>query len=184
MKRHVPAIAAVVSCLLAARVQAATLVICASEFPLSDFPLSQCDLGIVYVFDSLRLDPPAGNAPELRLSSLRAVMTEVPPGAYSLRAEGCTPWGCWVDTPVFIPEGVGDDEEVFVRVHMVARGTSPTPTPVIDSPTPSPTATPAPPACPGDVNNDGVVTIDEVLLVVNMALYGCSGDEPGTSPLP
>jgi hypothetical protein len=30
--------------------------------------------------------------------------------------------------------------------------------------------------CPGDVNNDGVVTIDEILRVVNAALNGCASE--------
>jgi hypothetical protein len=38
-------------------------------------------------------------------------------------------------------------------------------------------------ACPGDVNNDGQVTIDEILTVVNAALEGCPLAGPSLSSL-
>jgi hypothetical protein len=39
-------------------------------------------------------------------------------------------------------------------------------------------ASAATPECPGDVDQDGEVTVDEILLAVNAALFGCTG-EPG-----
>lgn len=50
------------------------------------------------------------------------------------------------------------------------RFRTPTPTPVrTGSPTPTATATPTPP-CPGDCTRNGVVTVDEILSAVNIAL--------------
>ena len=51
---------------------------------------------------------------------------------------------------------------------------SPTPTEVPPTPTISPTATP--PACVGDCGRDGAVTVDEILLAVNVALGTASVD--------
>ncbi len=45
-----------------------------------------------------------------------------------------------------------------------------------DDSTPTPTPTPLPiciPICGGDVNGDGVVTVDEILYAVDNALNGC-----------
>lgn len=40
-------------------------------------------------------------------------------------------------------------------------------------------------ACPGDVNGDGQVTVDELVRAVNSALYGCStSGTPTTIPMP
>jgi hypothetical protein len=38
--------------------------------------------------------------------------------------------------------------------------------------------------CPGDVNGDGEVTVDEILLVVNVALQGCPQPTPSVPPTP
>lgn len=50
----------------------------------------------------------------------------------------------------------------------------PTPTPNEPTPTstPPPTSTPTPPACPGDCNGDGMVTVAELISGVNAALDG------------
>jgi hypothetical protein len=38
--------------------------------------------------------------------------------------------------------------------------------------------------CPGDLDGDGSVTVDEILTVVNAALNGCSTEPTATPPLP
>jgi hypothetical protein len=38
------------------------------------------------------------------------------------------------------------------------------------TPTPTPTPSPTPPTCVGDCGNDGSVTVDELLTMVNIAL--------------
>ncbi len=49
----------------------------------------------------------------------------------------------------------------------------------ISSPTPTPTATPGPAACSGDCDGDGVVTINELVRMTNMALgISICGEDP------
>jgi len=66
------------------------------------------------------------------------------------------------DSPLY------DDSALFV----VALSNRPTPTPVAATPsaTPTATATPLAPRCPGDCNEDGSVTIDELLHAVRLTL--------------
>lgn len=78
--------------------------------------------------------------------------------------------------------------DYLIAVSPPARLPTPTPT---RTPTPSPTSTTTPratatntpppaPACAGDCNGDGSVTIDEILLAVNIAL----GSQSGSTCLP
>lgn len=54
----------------------------------------------------------------------------------------------------------------------VTTTTAPTSTMPLPSGTPTPTATSTPPACVGDCNASSAVTVDEILMMVNIALGG------------
>jgi hypothetical protein len=159
-----------------------SVTICASEFAPDQPFHAECNFGIFAVYDTLRLDPPAGFK-RLAPENLQAVIEEVPAGGYVLRASGCSPWVCWGDTAVRVV-----DRDVFVTVARRVptpitppptrpTSTRPPPSSRTPSPTPSvtasltPTTTPTP--CPGDLNHDGIVTIDEIMVVVNAALTTC-----------
>lgn len=79
-----------------------------------------------------------------------------PPADYPLSFKLTTPSSLYTDDTVF--------EVVLTNL--------PTPTPDEPTPTPTPTATPTPatPACPGDCNGDGVVTVAELVSCVAGAL--------------
>ena len=71
-----------------------------------------------------------------------------------------------------------DDLQGLHALYPLEEPPSPTPQPTLSPtpspspvPSPSPTATPIPaPFCLGDCNLNGTVTVDEVLVMINMAL--------------
>ncbi|MDX2166887.1 MAG: hypothetical protein SF182_07485 [Deltaproteobacteria bacterium] len=91
------------------------------------------------------------------------------PGNYILRASGCNPFGCWLDTPITVV-----DRDVEVPVRQISDRT---PTPLA-SPTEAGNVTPP---CVGDGNRDDVVTIDELVEAVGNALSGCPS-QPAPTP--
>ena len=87
------------------------------------------------------------------------VFSDVVPGNYILREDGCNPFGCWLDTPVTVA-----DQDVAVSIQQLGPQPS----------GPLPTLTPTPIGlCLGDANEDDRVTIDELVRAVNHALSGC-----------
>jgi hypothetical protein len=91
-----------------------------------------------------------------------------------------------------IPNARGNPGKVIVVPEPTATPTptdtaTPTETPTetpTDTPTMKPTATPTPIACTGDCRGDGEVTIDDLVLMVNIALGGspvssCPAADPG-----
>jgi hypothetical protein len=65
------------------------------------------------------------------------------------------------------------DEAAITMLMITVGSVAPTPTP---SPSPAPTATPDAVACAGDCNGDGQVTVNELILGVNIAL----GSQPAS----
>lgn len=69
---------------------------------------------------------------------------------------------------------VEGDEAAITTLMITVGSVAPTPTP---SPSPAPTATPDTIACAGDCNGDGQVTVNELVLSVNIAL----GSQPASA---
>jgi len=88
-----------------------------------------------------------------------------------------TPTGTATLTPTQTGTGTASPSGTPTPTPSATPSSSPTGTPVPTStPTPilTPTFTPSPPRCVGDCNNDGVVTVDEILMLVDFALQGAS----------
>lgn len=89
-------------------------------------------------------------------SSTRFQFDDIPPGEYILSVPTrCNPFGCWPKVAVTV-----SDADVFVSVPIL-------------------------PFCVGDCNRDLAVSLDELILGVNMALRGrvlfsCRGFDPNT----
>ena len=79
---------------------------------------------------------------------------------------------CHVFSPNGLPPTCACDTEGPTRTIPPPCQLPPTPTPTPTAQTPLPT--PIPPICIGDCNGDGTVTVDEILVLVNIAL----GDTP------
>ena len=74
---------------------------------------------------------------------------------------------------------VEGDEAAIITLMITVGDVAPTPTPTLTptpSPTTTPTATPHTIACAGDCNGDGMVTVNELILGVNIAL----GSQPAS----
>jgi hypothetical protein len=143
--------------------QGFTVSACFSEIPGSS--CSPIEAG--YNQSPVLEGPIPGGAPfsaELDTSkSYYYLFRDITPGNYILRAGGCNPFGCWLDTPVTVI-----DHDIEVQVRQIGAET---PTP-IESPIATGTPTPI---CVGDGNGDGHVTVDELVTAVGNALTGCPG---------
>jgi hypothetical protein len=97
----------------------------------SEFPTSSCS-PLHTQFQSPILEGPipadTSRAAQFDEINFRHRFANLPPGNYVVRADGCNPFGCWLDTPVFVV-----DQDVVVKVQQLGPQT---PTPV-RSPTPT-----------------------------------------------
>lgn len=87
------------------------------------------------------------------------VFENVPNGNYTLRVDGCNPFGCWKPTQIT----VANDDVLGVRIGMNGPTATPTRTSTATT-TPDPTVTPLP--LPGDANCDHRVTSLDASLVL------------------
>lgn len=130
----------------------------------SEFPTSSCS-PLHTPFHSPTLEGPipeaTSRAAEFDEINFRHQFANLPPGNYVVRTDGCNPFGCYLDTPVFVV-----DQDIQVQVRQLGPQT---PTPARS---PTPTLTMGAP-CLGDGNADSRVTIEELVGAVANALAGC-----------
>jgi len=80
-------------------------------------------------------------------------------------------------TPTQTRTGTANPSGTPTPTSNTTPSSSPTGTPAPTStltPSETPTLTPSPPRCVGDCNHDGVVTVDEILMLVDFALQEAS----------
>lgn len=135
-------------------------------------------------FLNVGIDPPAGLHP---LADGTTISLEVAAqaAAASIRIDGVTVGeghaarlGTTPDLHnhpswrLFLPEGEQGDFPLSFRLlsGSPSYGDSEVYTAILSNAMPPPTATPAPPVCTADCNGDGRITINEIVLAVNIAL--------------
>lgn len=88
-----------------------------------------------------------------------------------------SPTGTPVPTSTLTPVPTSTPTPSGTPIPTATHTETPTSTPPTEStgtPTLTPTLTPSPPRCVGDCNHDGVVTVDEILMLVDFALQEAS----------
>jgi hypothetical protein len=95
----------------------------------------------------------------------------------SITTTTTTPTGMATPTPTQTRTGTANPSGTPTPTSNTTPSSSPTGTPAPTStltPSETPTLTPSPPRCVGDCNHDGVVTVDEILMLVDFALQEAS----------